>query len=335
MKLLLGVDGGGTKADYGLFTKEGELIDYLHTTSRSHESLAGGFEEAEVLMLKDLDYLMQKHGINPSDVTAAFGLAGIDTPAQRKIIEASIQKVGFADFVVSNDSVLGIKAGCPSGIGICSINGTGTVASGINEQGDILQVGGIGMVTGDYAGGGFLSTLAVNSVYNYYERCGEYTVMVERIMKVMEADTAQDLLERIYHKFIQCRDQDKMIVTILMESALEGDKIAAEIVKKAALEMAKSVSGCIQHLAFKKEPDVVLAGSLWTKVKNPLMLETFIENVNKYSGYAIKPRILDVVPMVGAVIWALELSQNAPATHEQRECIRMNMKNHISAKALK
>ncbi len=107
-KILLGVDGGGTKTDFGLFTPVGECIEYLNTGSRSHEILPGGFVEVEEKLLQDLTELFSRHHIDPIDVTAAFGLAGIDTPQQRQKMEKIVAKMNFADFVVSNDSVLGI-----------------------------------------------------------------------------------------------------------------------------------------------------------------------------------------------------------------------------------
>ncbi len=320
-KVLLGVDGGGTKTDYGLFTYAGKCLEYLHTGSRSHEILPGGFEAVEIHMLEDLRQILGKHQIEAKNVTAAFGLAGIDTPWQQEQMEKNLSKMGFADFVVSNDSVLGVKAGCPSGIGVCSVNGTGTVACGINEQGETLQVGGIGMTTGDYAGGAFLAGLAINAVYSYYLRCSPYTAMIEPIMDLLGTDRPQDLLEQVTHKFILDRGLDQPLIHILMNAAMEGDEIAVDIVKTSAHEMAKSVSGCIKNLHFLNTPDLVLAGSIWTKVNNPLMRRVFVEYVHQYTGQKFEPVVLDVVPMAGAVMWALERAGNKPITQAQRKSI--------------
>jgi N-acetylglucosamine kinase-like BadF-type ATPase len=320
-KFLLGVDGGGTKTDYGLFTYTGKCMEYLHTGSRSHEILPGGFEAVEKQMLQDLRLILEKHNIEAKNVSAAFGLAGIDTPWQQEQMEKILSKMAFADFVVSNDSILGVKAGCPSGVGVCSVNGTGTVACGINEQGETLQVGGIGMTTGDYGGGAFLAGLAINAVYSYYLRCGLYTTMVEPIMDLLEVGRPQDLLEQVTHKFILDRGLDQPLIHILMNAAMEGDDLAVDIVKTSAHEMAKSISGCIQNLHFLTTPDLVLAGSIWTKVKNPLMMDFFVDYVHQYTGQRLEPIVLDVVPMAGAVIWALERAENKPATRAQRKSI--------------
>jgi N-acetylglucosamine kinase-like BadF-type ATPase len=166
---IIGVDGGGTKTDYLIFTVEGDFVDSLRTGSRSHEVLSGGFSETEEKLLKDLNHLLQKNGIAAKDIAAAvFGMAGVDTPAQKDTMCKIVEKAGFQKFAVSNDSILGIKAGCPSGVGVCSVNGTGTVVTGIDDTGEILQVGGIGIATGDYAGGLFIAALTIKAAYDYY-----------------------------------------------------------------------------------------------------------------------------------------------------------------------
>ena len=323
-KYIIGVDGGGTKTDYLIFTTEGEWVDNLRVGSRSHEVLEGGFDEVEKELLKDIDYLLTKNSINKSDVCgAAFGMAGIDTPAQLLKIKKILNKTGL-NYVVSNDSLLGIKAGCPSGAGICSINGTGTVAAGINEKGDMLQVGGIGLATGDSAGGHLIASLAVRAVYDYYFRCGPQTILTEKIMKFFEIQDPAELMNAISDKFDRNHEMDKTIVTYLFDAANESDAVAVDIVKELANQLAKSVSGCILRLGFKDTPEVVLAGSVWTKSNCPLLLSHFKECIHGYTGKKLEPFPLNVIPAAGAVLWALELSQNHPPAKEQRALIINN-----------
>lgn len=321
-KYILGVDGGGTKTDYLLFTTDGEWVDHIRVGSRSHEVLEGGFIEVEKEILSDIDELLEKNSIAKSQVAAAaFGMAGIDTPAQLVKIKEILDKSGLPDYVVSNDSILGIKAGCRSGAGICSINGTGTVASGVNEQGEILQVGGIGMATGDSAGGHYIATLTVKAVYDYYYRCGQETVLTGKIMDFFEIQDPLELLNAISDKFYNNREMDKEIVTLLFQAANNHDEVAEGIVKEIADQLARSVSGCMINLKFKEVPEVILAGSVWTKSDCPLFLSYFKECVHQYTGKNIHPVPLKVIPAAGAILWALELAQKHPATEEQRNKI--------------
>ncbi len=325
-RYIVGVDGGGTKTDYLLFTTEGEFVDSYHVGSRSHEILGGGFAEVEEKVLADLEHLLKKNSIPSSNVAAAaFGMAGIDTPVQLEKMNQILAKSSLKNYIVANDSVLGIKAGCPSGVGICSINGTGTVTTGIDEDGKILQVGGIGLATGDYAGGFIIAALAVGAVYDYYYRCGESTVLTQRLMDLFGLSSHEELYNFISERFYLERSLDKEIITVLFEAANTGDAISVEIVQNIAREQAKSVSGCIRNLRFSETPEIVLAGSVWTKTNCPILLSYFKECINQYTGFQVEPFPLKVIPAVGAIIWAMELAMRHPATQVQRENILKNM----------
>ena len=318
---LLGVDGGGTKTDYGLFTIEGTQVDVLHQGTRNHEALEGGFEEAEMLLHQDITGLLGKHHIMPDQVFAALGLAGIDTPSQLHKMNQIIEKHCFRRFIVSNDSVLGIKAGCSSGIGICSINGTGTVASGINNKGEILQIGGIGGIAGDFAGGILLAMTAVSRVYESFYRFGKPTLMADKVLKLLNLSDPSMLLSELSAKFVEDRSNDRAVLEILFESAAQGDEVAYNIVRNSAESLARSVAGCMLHLGFTEVPEVVLAGSVWTKARSPIMLSGFIDDVAALTGMRIDPTILSVAPMAGAVLWALELSLEKSVPLSLREKI--------------
>lgn len=323
---IIGVDGGGTKTDYLIFTTEGEFVDALHVGSRSHEVLYGGFAEVEETVLADLEYLLKKNNISRSSIAAAaFGMAGIDTPAQLAEMKGILSKASLRRFVAANDSILGIKAGCSSGVGICSINGTGTVASGIDENGEILQVGGIGFASGDIAGGFVIATMAVRAVYDYYFRCGAETILTEKLMNYFNISDPGELMNVINEKFYADRESDKEIITILFDAVNTGDAVAEEIVKEVAEQLAKSVSGCIKNLHFKGIPEVVLAGSVWTKANCPLLQAHFKKCIYRYTGMRINLIPLQVIPAAGAIIWAMELFCKHPATPELRARIINNM----------
>lgn len=320
MEYVIGVDGGGTKTDYLIYTVEGEYIDTLRTGSRSHEILSGGFRETEEKLLADLDELLKKNNIAASKIAAAvFGMAGVDTPAQKETMSKIVEKAGFQKYVVSNDSVLGIKAGCLSGVGICSINGTGSVVTGIDDNGEILQVGGIGIATGDYAGGFIIAALTVRAAYDYYYRCGVKTILVERVMQLFGLKDRKELYRVISEEFYSSRDWDKELITILFDAANSGDGAAVGIVQEIARQQAKSVAGCIRNLSFHATPEVVLAGSVWTKTNCPMLLTCFVDCIAQYTGERVTPMFLESKPVAGAILWALELVGNQPVTKQKRE----------------
>ena len=305
-KFLLGVDGGGTKTDYVLCHSNGQIMDHLRVGSRSHEVVEGGFLALERLVSKDIQTLLSKHQIAIGNVVAAFGLAGIDTLDQLYKVKNILDQFGFEGYEVANDSILGIKAGCPSGVGICNINGTGSVTLGIDQAGCMLQIGGVGQVTGDESGGIVLGMKAVKAVYDHFFRFGPATSLSKRIFSLLEISDPSELLGAISLKFLEDRRLDTQVIQALFEEGSLGDEVAQAIITHAATEIAKSVAGCIKHIGFKEVPEIVLAGSIWAKADNGLMFKTFIEVLEIYTGVKVDPYKLQVKPVAGAVIWAKE-----------------------------
>jgi len=72
--------------------------------------------------------------------------------------------------------------------------------------------------------------------------------------------------------------------------------------------MAKSVIGVIRKLNFsyEEEIDIVIAGSVNLKGENPALIRTFKQEV----CYGVKTKVrfipLEVPPVAGAVLWAIE-----------------------------
>ncbi|MCL1788124.1 MAG: N-acetylglucosamine kinase, partial [Defluviitaleaceae bacterium] len=192
-RYVLGVDGGNTKTDYFLFDVEGNYVGSLRDGTCSHEAV--GYESAESLLNARIRQLLSMHGLRMDDVKAgAFGLAGIDNHYQHGRFMEIIGRMGIPHFAVDNDSFLGIFAGTSTGHGVCSINGTGTVAGGIDPLGHRLQVGGIGYLVGDDAGGSYIAHSGVRAVYDSFFRCGEKTLMTEPIFKIMGIQDPSELM---------------------------------------------------------------------------------------------------------------------------------------------
>ena len=178
-KYLIGVDGGNTKTDYLLYDTFGNFIDGIRSGTCSHEAKGLGFEGAYRVMKENIETLLYRHNLKVEDIAAAaFGLAGVDVPFQKRALEEIVERIGFTNYVVLNDGFLGIKAASPTGVGVCSINGTGTVNVGIDSIGKYFQVGGIGYVSGDEAGGSFLARRTIQTVFNACFRFGDETSLV-------------------------------------------------------------------------------------------------------------------------------------------------------------
>ena len=325
-KYYLGVDGGNTKTDYLLCTVEGKFIDLLHTGTCSHECFDDGYNGMEKAMRSQLNELFSRNGINVEDIAAAgFGLAGADLPHQVVELKKRVEAIGFTCYGLANDGILGIKGASESGVGLCAVNGTGTVVVGINQGGDILQVGGVGHLTGDFAGGGYIRDQIITALYAFHYRCDAGSAMFAPLLQLLGA-TQENLIETVCDWDLLYRNT-KEIIKIGAQAAVEGDAVAEKIFDSVGVSIAKSAAGAIKRLSFdgfgtaKNPIDIVQVGSIWHKIPYQGMSEIFLKTVQELSGKTCRIVKLEATAALGGVFWAKEIADGIAPSAEYRRLI--------------
>ena len=328
-KIVLGVDGGNTKTDYFLFTNHGEFIDFFRGPTCSHEQFKNGYVGAHDAMKKVFDWFLPKNNLKAKDIDAAvFGLAGVDTPTQKENLERVVESLGFKNYKVVNDSFLGVKA---IGIsGVCSINGTGTSSGGIDDEGNYLQVGGIGAIVGDEAGGNYIGRCAIRAAYDECYRFGKPTSLTKIVMDYFKITDKYYLMDAISDGIVNRKiDYNYLNLQVFKEASL-GDEVSFEILKQIGENTARSAGGVINNLNFKGKVNVVLAGSVWVKGNSEVMLEKFKEVILTNTKKDCNFITLNVPPATGAVIWALELANNKYPSEELKQIIVGNVEKELN-----
>ncbi len=321
---ILGVDGGNTKTDYFLFDSKGVFVDHYRGGTCSHEALPNSFTGTYEVLEKVFDVFLKRNNLLPQNIKASvFGLAGVDTPYQKKQIEEVVKKIGFNNFKVVNDSFLGIKA--VSSYGVCSICGTGTSAGGIDLQGNELQVGGIGAIVGDEAGGNWLARRAIRSTFDYLYRFGDKSLINDIVLDEFGVEDKYYLMEAISDKLITSKKVNlERICKAVFECANQGDEVCLDMLKEMANNLARSAGGCVANLDLGEKPLVVLAGSVWVKGSNPTLIETFKNLICQYTKKNCDIRLLTVPPATGAICWAFELLNNSfPKDDEIKRIVKI------------
>lgn len=319
--ILLGVDGGNTKTDFFLFNCLGTRLAHLRTGTCSHEALPGSYREAEQLLDERINQVCGKAGITRQNISrAVFGLAGADTHEQHVKLLAITERLLPGKTLVCNDSMLGVMAAAPGGIGVCSINGTGASVCGVNEQGQTLQVGGIGHVSSDFAGGRFAAMEVLRCVYSARYRDGDPTALTKEVLELLDAEETADLMELFHYDNLKLDDElTYRLNRLLFRCAREGDEVSQSVLHTMARTLAQSTAGCIKYLGFRESTTVVLAGSLWTKGDYPDMLQVFQEEVRQRVNCSCNFTVLEEPPALGAVLEAYRRVAGEPLTEELRE----------------
>lgn len=306
-KYLLGVDGGNTKTDICIFDDSGNFISHKRFPTCSHEALSDGYTGTKVKLGDFISSILNDSNIKKSDIaTSAFGLAGIDFPHQQKKHEDIIKDLGFENFIACNDGFLGIKAGSNNSIGVCSVNGTGTVCVGLDSYGKSAQIGGIGEISSDDAGSTFISKQVIKCIYNELFRCHKKTIMTKLILELLDC-TKQNFAYNAVDKVLSHKIDSLQILQILFDCADACDEVAVNLLKEISGQLAFSTAGCIRELNFSGKIDIILAGSVWCKSSTPILVAQYKKQLKQLVDFIFNIEKLTSRPVAGAVLWAYEL----------------------------
>ena len=314
MEYIIGVDIGASKSHLSLFDTDGTFVSLNHWGPLNHEVLPGSYEQFEDEFGQLLMQALSASTIKIEQIKyTVLGVAGVDTKKQHTIISGIIAKLGLRHITVCNDAYLGIPAGSKTGTGICAINGSGCTLAGINKKGEMLQIGGVHDISGDKGGGGYLGSRLVSIVYTELFRKGEPTIMTPLLFKKLGITSKYDFVETIYDKTASGSFGMNKCAPLVFEAAKQNDRLAVEMVLEMAENYANGISCMIEELNFpqKDELYIVLAGSVFVKGKDPLLINTLKEKINNNNpGRSIQYKLLDVPNVAGAVIWALNTNNN-------------------------
>jgi len=312
---VLGVDGGNSKTEYFLCTTDGHMVDGLREGTCSHERFPGAYEDSKQVMGRAIGELLSRNHLNIPDISAAaFGLAGADLPFQKKHLNRILHELGFARFEMDNDGFLGVKAGCRAGYGVCSINGSGSVCTGIGVDGRRVQIGGLGAdITGDEAGGSYLAVRTLRMVYDQLFRMGPKTALTDAVFSILCITDPDSLMETVARLEAENHAPRTELIRALFAACDAGDAVAQGVVRDSAYALAQSTLGCLHHLRLEGEVTIVQAGSVWAKAETPLFSQWYQEKVQEHAGIPCRFHILREPPATGAVLWALELQRGQPA----------------------
>ena len=329
VKYVMGVDIGGTKSHLALFDAEGNFVDFDRWGCLNHEGLPGSFAQFEDEFGQLLTRVINRNKITMKDVAfSVLGVGGVDTVKQHSIISEILRKLGFERFILANDAFLGIPAGSETGTGICAINGTGCTLAGINKEGKMLQIGGVGVISADMGGGATLGGRLVSAVYRELFRKGEATFMTSLLFEKLGITSKYDFVERIYEKTDDGSFDFHTCGRLVFEAVKRNDPVAAGILREIAANYSGGISCMIEELRFPpgEELCVVLAGSIFVKGEHPFLIDSLKEQVSgENPRHRVRYNVLNVPNVAGAVIWALN-THNGTNINRDKVCAQLREK---------
>jgi N-acetylglucosamine kinase-like BadF-type ATPase len=323
---VIGVDIGATKSHLALFDTKGNFVDFGRWGPLNYECLPGLYAQFEDEFGRFVSGVLSKHAITMGQVAySVLGVGGVDTKKQHGVISGILRKLGFEQFTLVNDAFLGIPAGNRTRTGICAINGSGCTLAGINRTGEMFQIGGVGAVSADMGGGGYLGERLVSAVYSELFRTGQKSYMTDLLFEELGIASKYDYIEKIHEKTAGGTFDIYSCGKMVFLAVAQGDSVAAGILREMAQNYANGIACMIKELRFPPEDDlhIVFAGSVFVKGEHPLLLDSIKAQVaGDNPDYRMIYTVLDVPNVAGAVIWGLN-AINDKEVHYEKVCSQL------------
>lgn len=283
--VMIGIDGGGTKTEFVLFTPNGHIIKRVVLEGCNPNS--HGPETTFRVLRTGIDSLL---AVRPDVLGIFAGIAGcMSGTAQDKIYDFFKKQYKKMDVSINSDIINVVRSVDGYEKFIAAICGTGSVVYA-SDGSDMYRIGGWGYYFDDVCSGFSLGRDAIKAVLSLEDGFGEETVIKDLLYNEL-GTTVWNNLSDIYQRG---KEYIASFAHIVFEAYRKGDVVAHKIVKENVCEISKRI------LAAKKKYDcgntAIIAGGI-TKQKDILL--PFLE---KETGGEVKIIFPDMSPIFGACI---------------------------------
>jgi N-acetylglucosamine kinase-like BadF-type ATPase len=288
--VVVGMDVGGTKTELIVQSVDGLAI--LQTTFASTGWNAEPVDTGAAWIAKALAERL------PADLEVlvlGIGAQGLDTAAVATEFEAALARYGLAARAMNDAGLLVPAAGFERGIGV--ISGTGAIAVGTSDDGELLVAGGWGWVIGDEAGAAGLIRVATQRALLAHDDGLDDDGLLGALLAAFGVPDAERLARAVNDD--PTMDNWAPRASAVFAAADSGSARAASVIDGAAAHLARLVSQLSSRGAVGS--DVVAAGGVIAN--QPRLFDAFSAAVSASHPH-LRVHLLSARPALGALALA-------------------------------
>ncbi len=307
MYYVLGIDAGGTKTVCLLADERGCIL--AESRGGGANLQAVGELEVEKVLHAVMDEAIGDRVVRPEQI--CLGIAGVDRPADAAAVRGIMRRIGFkTPAIVVNDALVALVAGAGHGPGVVLVAGTGSIAYGRDSAGRAARAGGWGHLLGDEGGGFWIGRAALSAVARQFDGRGPRTMLTDLVVQHMEVSSPAELIQVVYDRGLH-RPTMSGVAALVQHAGVQGDAVAADILSRAAAELATAGESVITRLGMRGEAfPTILAGGVLRGV--PVLARDVALRLGDVAPRSTV-RVLEVEPAVGSVALALAAVRGALA----------------------
>jgi N-acetylglucosamine kinase-like BadF-type ATPase len=257
---VLAVDAGGTHCRAGIYTSDGKLVAYSVGGPSNYQSCGS---DSVIRTLTNLFFqLIENISVKAKNTNttngltieaAVFALAGLDTGADRKILDMVVHEamqnahITASQVILENDALMTLKGYLRKKPGILLISGTGAIVYGQDKNDNHFRAGGWGHRAGDEGSGFAIGSEAIRHIFRVKDGRDEPSTICTSVLHELSLSSTDALLSFVYS------DQySPYVVAGLAKTicalALDGDTAAKKIVSQAASDLSEIAASVIHKL---------------------------------------------------------------------------------------
>jgi N-acetylglucosamine kinase-like BadF-type ATPase len=297
---VIGVDCGGSHTLAVLADLEGKILAKASAESAHPRNI--GIENTARNIALAIKKVLPKNG---NILSVFIGLPAMEEEFKfkKEIIKKELFKhneiaaIFHAKVIIGSDQLSGFRSGTDKKDGIMLNAGSGNAIHGWRGKKE-SKVDGWGYLT-EMGSGFWIGQRGLQSVWKDLDDRKQKTLITSLVLKNFRARSKESLLGKIY--------TDNFLEAIVSVSVLVGeagekrDKVALEILREAASELALSSGAAIKKLNFQKEKfPLVLVGNVFN---SNIILEEVKKRIKK-----IAPKVEFLLPKTEPVVGAVKLA---------------------------
>ena len=310
---VLAVDGGNSKTDVALVAADGSLLGTARgagATGPSEAEVAAWLEELAGLIAQ----LQRQAGTSgqPAARHISACVANADLPDEVERLGAVLAARGWSQTTEArNDTFAVLRAGLDGTAapgaphwGVAVTCGAGINCVGVHPDGRTTGYLALGVISGDWGGGGGLGLAALWWAVRAEDGRGPQTALREAVATHFGVPSMRDVTLGLHLGKIS-EEALRGLAPVLLAVANEGDEVARDLVQRQAEEICVMAVVAMRRLGLTAEPTpVVLGGGLMT-ARDPLLLSEIAERITAAAPLA-SVSVVAVPPVAGAALLGLD-----------------------------
>jgi N-acetylglucosamine kinase-like BadF-type ATPase len=224
------------------------------------------------------------------------GVAGAASPeVATQIREIVAALLPTASVQIVGDTEIALAAEFGDGPGVICISGTGSIAFGRNERGDVARAGGWGRFVSDEGSGHWIGQRAISECLHALDM-GRSSGLITGIMHHWHIATREQLVQHCNRGQLP---NFADLFPVVQSANQSGDALACEILTAAGTELARVAQIVLRRLwVGRSNVEVAVTGGVFTN--SPRVRQIF-SNVIRSDRPEVNVRVSEREPYMGAL----------------------------------